>query len=134
MALTYEDNSFDLVLSSDIFEHVRRPFAGFQEVNRVLKPGGFHIFSIPPQHPMRPKTVFRVDTSGPEDVFVLPRHYHSAPKGGKSLVYTDFGEDMTRIMVADGIDLKMESPSPGTAPATITEQMLSFYWRKRGFK
>ena len=134
MHLTYEDDSFDLVLSSDIFEHVRKPFAGFQEVNRVLKPGGFHIFSIPPMHPMRPKTVFRVDTSGPEDVFVLPKHYHSAPKGGKSLVYTDFGEDMTRIMAADGIDLKMESPSPGTAPATITEQMLSFYWRKRGFK
>ena len=134
MALTYEDNSFGLVLSSDIFEHVRKPFAGFQEVNRVLKPGGFHIFSIPSDHPMPSETVYRVDTSGPEDVFVLPRHYHSAPKGGKSLVYTDFGEDMTRIMVADGIDLKMESPSPGTAPATITEQMLSFYWRKRGFK
>ena len=130
MNLTYEDNSFDLVLSSDIFEHVRKPFAGFQEVNRVLKPGGFHIFSIPPMHPMRPKTVFRVDTSGPEDVFVLPRHYHSAPMGGKSLVYTDFGEDMTRIMAADGIDLKMESPSPGTAPATIMEQMLSYYWKK----
>ena len=134
MNLTYGDNSFDLVLSSDIFEHVRRPFAGFQEVNRVLKPGGFHIFSIPSDHPMPSETVYRVDTSGPEDVFVLPRHYHSAPKGGKSLVYTDFGEDMTRIMAADGIDLKMESPSPGTAPATITEQMLSFYWRKRGFK
>ena len=130
MHLTYEDDSFDLVLSSDIFEHVRKPFIGFKEVNRVLKPGGFHIFSIPLQCPMRSTTVFRVDTSGPEDVFVLPKHYHSAPKGGKSLVYTDFGEDMTRIMVADGIDLKMESPSPGTAPATITEQMLSYYWKK----
>ncbi len=44
MHLTYPDNAFDLVISSDIFEHVRRPFAGFREVNRVLKPGGFHIF------------------------------------------------------------------------------------------
>ena len=35
--LTYEDDSFDLVLSSDIFVHVRKPFAGFKEVNRVLK-------------------------------------------------------------------------------------------------
>ena len=130
MHLTYEDDSFDLVLSSDIFEHVRKPFVGFQEVNRVLKPGGFHIFSIPFDYPMPVETVYRVDTSGPEDEFVLPRHYHSAPMGGKSLVYTDFGEDMTRIMTADGIDLKMESPSPGTAPATITEQMLSFYWKK----
>ena len=130
MHLTYEDDSFDLVLSSDIFEHVRKPFAGFQEVNRVLKPGGFHIFSIPPMHPMRPKTVFRVDTSGPEDVFVLPKHYHSAPMGGKSLVYTDFGEDMVEIIAADGIHLSMEPPCPGIAPAFVMDRMLSFYWKK----
>ena len=79
--LTYEDDSFDLVLSSDIFGHVRKPFAGFKEVNRVLKPGGFHVFSIPLVHPICSETVFRVDTSGPEDVFVLPEHYHSAPMG-----------------------------------------------------
>ena len=130
MNLTYEDNSFDLVLSSDIFEHVRKPFVGFREVNRVLKPGGFHIFSIPSDYPMPAETVYRVDTSGPEDVFVLPRHYHSAPMGGKSLVYTDFGKDMVDIMAGDGIDLNMTSPAAGSAPAVITEQMCSFYWRK----
>ena len=130
MNLTYEDNSFDLMLSSDIFEHVRKPFAGFGEVNRVLKPGGFHIFSIPSDYPIPSETVFRVDTSGPEDVFVLPRHHHSEPMGGKSLVYTDFGEDMTRIMAADGIALKMESPSLGTAPAFVIDRMLTFYWKK----
>ena len=130
MNLTYEDDSFDLVLSSDIFEHVRKPYAGFREVNRVLKPGGFHIFSIPSERPMPSETVYRVDTSGPEDVFVLPRHYHSAPMGGKSLVYTDFGEDMIRIMAGERIDLKLESPSSQVAPATVTERMLSFYWKK----
>ena len=136
MHLTYEDDSFDLVLSSDIFEHVRKPFAGFQEVNRVLtpfsvlQPGGFHIFSIPSDHPMPPKTVYRVDTSGPEDVFVLPRHYHSAPMGGKSLVYTDFGEDMVEIMAADGIHLRMEPPCLGIAPAFVMDRMLTFYWKK----
>ena len=134
MNLTYEDDSFDLVLSSDIFEHVRKPFVGFKEVNRVLKPGGFHIFSIPLERPMSSTTVFRVDTSGPEDVFVLPEHYHSAPMGGKSLVYTDFGEDMVEIMAADGIDLKMETPCPEITPAYIADKMLTFYWRKRGFK
>ena len=80
------------------------------------------------------ETVFRVDTSGPEDVFVLPEHYHSAPMGGKSLVYTDFGEDMVEIMAADGIDLKMETPCPEIMPAYIAGKMLTFYWRKRGFK
>ena len=130
MNLTYEDDSFDLVLSSDIFEHVRKPFVGFKEVNRVLKPGGFHIFSIPLQCPMRPTTVYRVDTNGPEDVFVLPKHYHSAPMGGKSLVYTDFGEDMVEIIAADGIHLSMEPPCPDITPDFIIDRMLTFYWKK----
>ena len=132
MNLTFEDDSFDLVLSSDIFEHVRKPFVGFKEVNRVLKPGGFHIFSIPSQHPMPAKTIFRVDTSGAEEVFVLPAHYHSAPMGGRSLVYTDFGADMVEIMAADDMALKIEIPCSVRPPAYVTGRMLTFYWEKQG--
>ena len=129
--LTFENNRFDLVLSSDIFEHVRRPFGGFREVDRVLKPGGYHIFSIPLTRPMPAATVFRVDTSGPQDVPVLPEHYHGAPMGGRSLVYTDFGADMTALMTADAIELQVESPCSRAAPALVTETMLTFYWQKR---
>ena len=129
--LTYKKNTFDLVLSSDIFEHVRTPFAGFKEVDRVLKPGGFHIFSIPLLRPMPATTVFRVDTSGQQDVPVLPERYHGAPMGGKSLVYTDFGKDMTAIMAADSIELKIESPVSAATPAFVTDRMLSFHWQKR---
>ena len=130
MNLTYADNSFDLVLSSDIFEHVRKPFAGFKEVNRVLKPGGFHIFSIPVEQPMPRRTVFRVDTSGPEDVHVLPAQYHGVPKGNRILVYTDFGADMVARLAGDGIDLKVELVPRGDSPSFVAERMLSFYWRK----
>lgn len=130
MNLTYEDDSFDLMLSSDIFEHVRKPFPGFREVNRVLKPGGFHIFSIPLQHPMRAETVFRVDTSGPVDVHVLPTHYHGAPSGNRSLVYTDFGADMVDRMAEDGIALEIEFAPGDESPSFVAERMLSFYWRK----
>ena len=129
MNLTYEDDSFDLVLSSDIFEHVRKPFVGFSEVDRVLKPGGYHIFSIPLQHPMPARTVFRVDTSGPEDAFVLPAHYHSAPMGGRSLVYTDFGADMVDILAGSDIDLGVEFPSSSECPSAIRARMLTFYWK-----
>ena len=41
MNLTYENNTFDLVLSSDIFEHVRKPYIGFKEINRIPKLGGY---------------------------------------------------------------------------------------------
>jgi len=93
-SLTYSDNSFDLVISSDIFEHVRHPYKGYEEIKRVLKSGGAHIFSIPVTAPVREKTFYRVDTSTEEDIFLVEPHYHGAPNGGRSLVYTDFGSDM----------------------------------------
>ena len=131
MNLTYENNTFDLVLSSDIFEHVRKPFIGFREVDRVLKPGGFHIFSIPLVNPMPSRTIFRVDTSGPEDVHVLPAHYHGAPLGGKSLVYTDFGVDMVEAMADEGIELEVAGPDSEVLPRSVATRMLSFFWQKR---
>ena len=130
MRLTYEDESFDLVLTSDIFEHVRRPFEGFREVDRVLKHGGLHIFSVPVKHPIPSETVSRVDTGGTVDIPILPEHYHGAPMGGRALVYTDFGEDMTEIMSKDGIVLEIESSDTGTHATGVRGQVLTFLWKK----
>ena len=129
--LTHDDDCFDLVLSSDIFEHVRKPFDGFKEIDRVLKPGGFHVFSIPVDFPMPAKTVFRVDTSGAEDIFTLPAHYHGAPMGGRSLVYTDFGADMVEMVSQQGIDLKMDVLSSAGCPAEVRNRVVTFYWQKK---
>jgi SAM-dependent methyltransferase len=40
-------NSFDVVISNDVLEHVRDPVAVLQESYRITKPGGFLIFNIP---------------------------------------------------------------------------------------
>lgn len=39
-ALPFADNSFDLVLHHAVFEHVLEPEKGYQEIARVLRPGG----------------------------------------------------------------------------------------------
>ncbi|CAA6805118.1 MAG: Unknown protein [uncultured Thiotrichaceae bacterium] len=93
-ALTFADDSFDLIISSDILEHVRKPWQGFAEIYRVLQKGGMHIFSIPVQEPMPALSKARVDTSGDDDVYVEEPHYHGNGIGGRSLVYTDFGKDI----------------------------------------
>jgi len=94
MALTFEPGSFDLVVTSDIFEHVRKPEKGFAEVHRVLRSGGRHVFSIPIQEPWRAHTVERVDTSGQDDVHLLEPRYHLGPGNSQHLVYNDFGRDL----------------------------------------
>ena len=40
---TIPDESFDLVLSSDVFEHIDRPWLAAAEIGRILKPGGLAI-------------------------------------------------------------------------------------------
>jgi SAM-dependent methyltransferase len=38
-----EDESFDIVFSSDVFEHIDRPWLAAQEITRILKPGGIAV-------------------------------------------------------------------------------------------
>ncbi|MCI0628348.1 MAG: class I SAM-dependent methyltransferase [Acidobacteria bacterium] len=38
---------FDLVLCTQVLEHCSDPFKGAREINRILKPGGFAILSVP---------------------------------------------------------------------------------------
>ncbi|WP_442577942.1 class I SAM-dependent methyltransferase [Mesorhizobium sp. ASY16-5R] len=114
--LTYDDQSFDLIVSSDVFEHIRRPFQAFAEVRRVLKQGGRHIFSIPANDGLRYDTVSRVDTSSDDDVLLLPAVYHgNGTAGGRSLVYTDFGSDVVDKLGDIGLSTQIfyYSPAPG---------------------
>lgn len=45
--LPFENNSIDLIISEDIFEHIEQIERAFSEISRVLKPGGKHIFTVP---------------------------------------------------------------------------------------
>jgi SAM-dependent methyltransferase len=45
--IPYEDNSFDVVFSDNVLEHVRDPVVVFREIARVLKPGGAYLAKTP---------------------------------------------------------------------------------------
>jgi len=45
--LSFEDNSFDLIISCDVFEHVADYKKSFREAARVLKPGGKMYMTVP---------------------------------------------------------------------------------------
>ena len=103
MATAFPDASFDLVVTSDIFEHVRKPFLAFAEIRRILKPGGLHVWTVPIGLPPPVETRARVDTSGPEDRMLLEPVYHGSGTDGLSLVYTDFGRDIGRLLAGLGL-------------------------------
>ena len=47
IALSYADDSFDLLVSCEVIEHVGQPEKMVQEIARVLRPGGVAIMTFP---------------------------------------------------------------------------------------
>jgi 2-polyprenyl-3-methyl-5-hydroxy-6-metoxy-1,4-benzoquinol methylase len=45
--LSFEDNSFGLIISVDVIEHVGQPERMLEEISRVLKPGGIAMITFP---------------------------------------------------------------------------------------
>jgi SAM-dependent methyltransferase len=103
MALSIPSGTVDLMISSDVFEHIRHPDRGFAESARILRPGGAHIFTVPTHVPIRETTLKRVDVDGPEDVPIVELRYHGNGKGGRSLVYNDFGRDILDRLADAGL-------------------------------
>lgn len=54
----------DIVISSEVFEHVADPWQGFREVHRVLKLDGVHIFTVPYYHEIKTRQRAKVDSDG----------------------------------------------------------------------
>jgi SAM-dependent methyltransferase len=106
MNLTFPDGAFDVVITSDILEHVRHPDLAFAEISRVLASGGKHIFTVPTNVPFSRPTIKRVDVEGPEDIHILPAAYHGDGKGGRSVVYNEFGDDLLGIIEHCGMQTR----------------------------
>lgn len=45
--LPYENNSFDIVLTTDVLEHVNDPIKGLNEIKRIIKPHGLVVILVP---------------------------------------------------------------------------------------
>lgn len=104
--LTFADESFDLMISSDIMEHVRHPDRAWQEAARVLRKGGLYIFTVPFSWPLADVTVARVDVRGPTDMHILEPRYHRDPLNPEgALVYTDFGLDIVGTLQSYGFEV-----------------------------
>ncbi len=93
------DASVDHVITSDVFEHVRRDDLAFREVHRVLKPGGYFFLQVPYAH--HEHTRILVQPEGDEDVFLHPPLYHDE----ETLVYRIYGHDL--LPPLEGLDFSV---------------------------
>lgn len=108
--LTFSDGFFDIVITQDVLEHVRHFDLAIREIYRVLKPGGFHVFTVPLD--LENNTKERVLTIDTKDVFIEPLEYHgdSLRKSG-ILVYRTFGKDLPSVLKKFDFVVSMEKSS-----------------------
>lgn len=96
-AQTFAENTFDVVISLDVMEHVYDPEAAFREVYRTLKTGGLYICTFP----VRKNQVTGMErrltrhSDGAVEHHKEPE-YHGNPidPTGGSIVTVDYGYDV----------------------------------------
>jgi ubiquinone/menaquinone biosynthesis C-methylase UbiE len=79
--LSFGDNSFDLVSSTEVFEHVPDYIAGFSEVFRVLKSDGWFVFTVPYFDDKATKAICRLTEDG-KMLWLGPEEYHDSQVNG----------------------------------------------------
>jgi len=113
--LTFKDASFDLVTSTEVFEHVADDYAGFSEVRRVLRPGGKFIFTACIGG--APHTVERARIIDGEIIHLHEPEYHGDPFFGHEhvLCMRNYGLDIVQRLRDCGFSrAKLVQPIPDT--------------------
>ncbi len=95
--LSFEDESIDLHITQDVFEHIFHPSRAFREIARTLRAGGAHIFTVPLVNKQRPSNLRACIGDDGEIVHLETPQYHLNPISQHgSLVTVDWGFDICR--------------------------------------
>ncbi|TME14228.1 MAG: class I SAM-dependent methyltransferase [Chloroflexi bacterium] len=99
--LSFAAGSIDLMVSSDVLEHVPNLERAFAETARVLKPGGLHLFTVPPRGRTRRRPV--------ED----PEYHRDPLDPAGILAHWDIGPDAAAIFSTETLRLQVVAGPEG---------------------
>ena len=100
-AIPYEDNYFDVILCSHVFEHIDDDISALKEIGRVLKKNGFGIIMIPFYYPIPKMTYEDKSITKPRE-----RELHF----GQSDHLRKYGKDFKERFELSGMDVKIIKP------------------------
>lgn len=112
-AMPFQEHCYDIILTSDVMEHVRRDEAAHREIYRCLRPGGYYLFTVPYVPGWQANQV-RIDSSGSEDVYMMEKQYHGDPMNSNGiLVYRIYGQELIAQLRRIGFDVTfVDNPEP----------------------
>jgi len=118
---TFSDESFDIVITQDVMEHIFNPQKAFSEIARTLRPGGAHIFTVPIINKHNKTEVWATKGGDGTPLFTKTPEWHGNPIDSKgSPVTMHWGFDIvefikesseleTKIEFIDNLDLGIQA-------------------------
>jgi SAM-dependent methyltransferase len=120
--MPFKDESLDVILTSDVMEHVRRDDLAHSEIHRCLKPSGYYVFTVPFVSSW-PKNQIRINSLGAEDVYLMEREYHGDPVTGNGiLVYRIYGNELIEQLTKIGFEVLFDN-EPDTQRGMPTKDL-----------
>jgi SAM-dependent methyltransferase len=114
--LRMQNESLDLIVSSDVLEHVPGLDKAFFETARVLRLGGAHLFTVPP----RAATRKRAEIIDGQLKHIEPPEFHLDPLSPEGiLAFWDIGPDLAKAIPAEGLDIKIVRGPVGEARRVV---------------
>lgn len=96
---TFPDESFDLVVTLDVMEHVNQPAEVLREIARTLKPGGVYLFTVPTykeRATSERRALYRPD--GSVEHYGEPEYHGDPVSDANSLVTFHYGYDLAELI------------------------------------
>lgn len=129
-SLSFESESFDLVVTLDVFEHIPNYIQAFQEINRVLLPSGHLVFTIPFFYNLK-ATRIRASLSKEGIIHHYPLEIHGNPiSSDGSLCFQNFGWDILAQLRTCGFSDSMASLYWGPWQGHLGYPFFIFWARK----
>jgi SAM-dependent methyltransferase len=106
--LTFDAAAFDLVTSTEVFEHVPDDLQAFAEIHRVLRSGGFLVFTVPLMDADATLERARL-RDGAVEHLVTPEYHGDRLRGRAGvLAFRTYGLDILGRLRTAGFEARLE--------------------------
>lgn len=104
--IPFEENTFDVIFCNHVLEHVESDIKALEEMQRVLKPGGWAILQVPFFYPLKEKTYEDESITSPSE-----REKHFGQDDHVRMYGLDYGQRLGSVgfkVIEDQIVFELE--------------------------
>jgi SAM-dependent methyltransferase len=115
--IPFQAGTFDVIMTSDVMEHVAEDEQAHREIFRCLAPKGTYIFTVPYDPCLMGNRTLAQRTSKTMSHFLIEKHLHGDPHANSGiLAYRIYGQQLMDDLREIGYDVRfenLENPAQG---------------------